>query len=248
MALYTDPDDQASQTLEQIPGTITPYYQPYINAGQQSMGALGNQYSQLIGNNYSTLQNSLIQMLTNPAGVMSSIGSNYQESPGYQWELDQSEAAGENAAAAGGYSGTPQDQQFQEQTAEGLADQDFSKYMKTALGVSKEGLKGMGQMYGAGLRGTQKMNQMGYDASNQLAQGLAQYLTQLSQMQYSSQINENMHNMGMLGDAVGLLSNILGDFAHPRSSFGNTKGGSGSSSGGSASSLGGDIAAIASFA
>lgn len=207
--LYQDPSQDAENTLNQIPGTITPYYQPYINAGNQALGALGTQYSNLIGNNYNNLQSALTQMLTNPASIVSQMGAGYQESPGYQWEMSQGLDAANNAAAAGGYLGTPQNEQFDTAMAEGIANQDYEQYLQNVMGVGKAGLKGVGSLYGAGLQGTQGLNQMGYNASDALASGLAQYLNELATLQYASTVNQNEHNMGLLGMGVSAVDSYL---------------------------------------
>lgn len=203
MAFYQDPSSNAEDTLNQIPSTITPYYQPYINAGQQSLQTLGNQYGNLLGN-YSQLQSVLTQLLMNPGGTLNTLGAGYEQSPGYSWEVQQGQEAAENAADAGGYAGTPQDQQYQAEMTEGIANQDYNQWLNEVLGIGKTGLKGVGKLYGTGLSGVENLNKMGYDASSQLAEGLAQYLTTLSNEEYASSVNQNEHNMGLLGDTIGL--------------------------------------------
>ena len=45
-----NPADAAQGYLGQIPGAVNPYYQPYINAGQQSMGQTQGIYNQMTQN------------------------------------------------------------------------------------------------------------------------------------------------------------------------------------------------------
>ncbi len=42
-----NPANAASKYLDQIPGAIKPYYDPYINAGKGALDELGSQYGQL---------------------------------------------------------------------------------------------------------------------------------------------------------------------------------------------------------
>lgn len=180
MAIFgskSNPANAAMPYLNQIGPTMSPYYQPYINQGQQSLGMLSQQYGEDI---------------TNPGGVMSSIGAGYQASPGYEWQVQQGTEAGNNAAAAGGYVGTPMHQQQQSEMEQGIANQDYYNYLNHALGI-----------YKGGLQGESGLNQMGYNASNELAQSLAQALMSQAGLAYSGQENQNQSQRGLLGGLVG---------------------------------------------
>ena len=160
-----NPSDEASKYLNKIPGQISPYYQPYINAGQQAGNTLQNQYQQL---------------MTNPGAVMAQLGQGYQQSPGYQFQLNQGLVGANNAAAAGGMLGSPMHQQQSSQMAEGLANQDFYNYLSNAMGL-----------YGQGLQGGQSMYNTAYDASNQLGQDIGQNLMGQANNAYEG---ANTHN------------------------------------------------------
>lgn len=209
---YQNPADAAQPYLSQIPGTVTPYYQPYINAGNQSLHALGNQYSNLIGNNYNNLQSTYHAMATNPAAVMGHVASGYQESPGYQFQMQQGMDAEANRADAGGYAGTPQDEQQASYVAEQLANQDFYNYLTHALSIGKQGLQGEQGFYNQGLQGVEGLNNMGYSASSDLASALAQTLMQQANLAYAGQANDNQHTGGLIGDTIGLGTSLLSDF------------------------------------
>src|SRR5689334_20220257 len=114
---YNNPADSAMPYLEKVPGTITPYYQPYIDQGQNSLSTLMNQYNTLINN---------------PAAVMQMAGSGYQQSPGYQYEYDSAMNAQNSAAAAGGMLGTPYHQENAANTAADVANQDYQQYLDQA--------------------------------------------------------------------------------------------------------------------
>ena len=178
----SDPSKKAMPYLQQVPGTVSPYYQPYINAGGSALNTLQGQYSNLIND---------------PGGKMNQIGSSYQQSPGYQFSLQQALYGANNASAAGGMAGSPQGVQNDETLATNLANQDYYNYLNHALGL-----------YGAGLEGEQGLNQMGYGASDALAKELSRNLYSEAGLNYSSQASKNMGKSslfgGLAGDAAGL--------------------------------------------
>ena len=91
-APWDNPFSGSMDYLNQIPGTITPYYNPYIQAGGRSLNTLENTYNQL---------------LQNPGQTMNQIGSGFQASPGYQYNVQQATNAANQAAAAGGMASRP---------------------------------------------------------------------------------------------------------------------------------------------
>jgi hypothetical protein len=168
MADYQNPADSAMPYLNQVPGTVTPYYNPYINAGQDSLSQLMSQYQTL---------------LTDPNAVMQMAGSGYQQSPGYQYEYDSAMNAENSAAAAGGMLGTPYHQENAANAAADVANQDYQQYLDQAL-----------KLYGVGLHGTEGINQMGYQASDALAQALANNLNTEATLEYAGTEGENEWN------------------------------------------------------
>lgn len=176
MGKKSNPATSAQKYLNQIPGTITPYYQPYINAGQQAMPQLQEQYQML---------------LNNPQMLMQKFGNSFQQSPGYQWNYNQNMNAIENAAAAGGMTGTPQHQQQAGTMASGLANQEYYNYLNQIMG-----------MYGQGLQGTENINTQGYGASNELAQSLANNLMSQGNLAYAGKANQNQASGNFLGTLV----------------------------------------------
>ena len=210
MSFYNDAQDDANQYLNQIPGTVSPYYQPYINAGGQALGSLGNQISSLLGGG-SSLMGSYGSMLSDPSGYMNSLGAGYQESPGYQAQLNQGLQASDNAAAAGGYTGDPQNQYYDDQVSEGLANKDYYNYLDHALKVAQMGAGGMQSMYNTGFHGLEDINNMGFQPSSDLAQALAQVLNEQGQLSYASDINKNQQKGGLIGDTLGFAGSLARD-------------------------------------
>lgn len=179
-SLFKDPAKAAQPYLNQIPGKISPYYQPYINAGTQALPGLQNMYN---------------QMMQDPNGIISRLGSGYQQSPGYQWQLGQGQQAINNAMASGGMAGTPMHQQEAGQLATNLANQDYQSYLNQVLGV-----------LGGGTSGMQNIAQMGYGASNDLATNLAQQLMSQANLAYAGAANKNQQTGGLLGGIMGMFS------------------------------------------
>ena len=161
----TNPADEANKYLDQIPDSIKPYLEPYMNAGKNQLGP----YQDIIN-----------KLLTNPNELLSQFGKGYQESPGYKWNLQQGESAINNANAAGGMLGTPQHQQQAGQLANNLASQDFDKYMQHMM-----------NLFGGGLSGASGLIQGGQKAGGSLADAIAQVLGQKGQYAYAGQAGEN---------------------------------------------------------
>src|SRR5579859_440815 len=180
----SDPYKAAAPFLNKIPGATHPYYDQYIRAGNQ---ALWQQYG-----NYNNL-------LNNPGQMLSQWGQGYQQSPGYQWQLNQGEQAINNAAAAGGMAGTPQHQQYAGQLASNLANQDYYNYLGHVQGL-----------YGAGLQGLSGINQMGFNANDQVARIMADLLSQQGQLQFAGQAAKNQSEGQGAGDILGGIGAIAG--------------------------------------
>lgn len=212
---FTNPSKAAQPFLDKIPGTLTPYYSPYIEAGKSSMSDLNNQYNQ-----YSRMANdptSIYSRMTNdPASILSGFGSGYKESPGYQFNLKQALMASNNAAAAGGALGSPANQQNNMEVASGLASKDYEDYLNHILSLFGGGLQGQQ----TGLQGQERISQgivnRGYGASTELGGNLAKTL--MSQADFASQsardqneyeqaqAKSNADLFGNLGGLAGLLA------------------------------------------
>lgn len=227
---YSNPADAAMPYLQQIPGTISPYYQPYINAGGDALQDLIKQYGQLINN---------------PGSVISNVGAGYQQSPGYQYQMNEGLDAANASAAAGGMLGTPYAQKQNTQVAEDIANKDYQQYLNEALGL-----------YGAGLQGEQGVNEMGFGASKDLAGDLASNLQNEGQLAYAGTANQNASNAGVINDVLGVGTALatggaslapsmamggMGSTGAPgmSSPFGSSMGGNSMAMGGSSGAMGG---------
>lgn len=178
-----NPANSAMPYLNQIAGMLPQYFQPWINAGQQALPQLQQQYGQL---------------LNNPGGVMNNIGAGFHQSPGYQFQTQQALNAANRAAAAGGMVGSPEEQQNIATTVNGLANQDYYNYLNHGM-----------SMYGMGLQGEGNLAQMGYGASANLGDDLASSLMSQAQLAYSGQSDVNQGRFGMLGNVMGAGGGLL---------------------------------------
>ena len=178
-----NPSDAAGDYLDKIPDELKPYYQPYIDAGLMSMGIGQDAYSKL---------------LSDPGAMYNKIASGYKESPGFEFNEDQAMKGIQNAAAAGGMTGSPEHQQMAGQMASSLASNDFNKYLSNALGL-----------YGKGLSGMQGMTSLGYGASSGLAENLASAMLSQSQNAYAGQQSENQSFGSGIGDIIGGIGSFF---------------------------------------
>jgi hypothetical protein len=185
-SFFPNPADSASPFLGQIPDVLKQYYNPYVQGGQRAYGQLENQYGGL---------------MNNPGQKFGELGKGFQQSPGYQFQMQQGLAGINNAAGAGGMLGSPMHQQHAGEMATNLANQDYYNYMSKIMG-----------MYGMGLEGEQGLNQMGYNASNELAQSLAGNLQSQASLGYSGQQNSNGLLMSLLSSLIGAGGTAAGAY------------------------------------
>lgn len=181
---YKNPSNAASQYYDQIPGTMTPYFDPYIQQGLRAMPQLEGQYG---------------QMMNNPNELFRKLSQGYQQSPGYEWRRNEAMRGVNNAAAAGGRLGSMEEQQNMADITGHLADQDFETYLSHILGL-----------YGGGISGMQGMSDTGYKASSSLAESLAQALMMQAENSYRGQSNENENNRRKGNSLWGSLGTIGG--------------------------------------
>ena len=181
-----DPSKEAMNYLNQIPGAVNPYYQPYIDQGQASGKDLSGRYG---------------QMLNDPGQLFSDLGKGYKESPGYKFKLKQALGASGNAQAAGGMAGSPQHEQLNMQLANDIASQDFNDYMKNILGL-----------YGEGISGEQGEAERGYNASTGYGDILGQKLGSQAQYGFAGQAGKNANQSQLFQNIFKALS-TAGGFA-----------------------------------
>jgi len=179
-----NPYNKAMGYYNQVPGMLEKYFNPYINQGRQDMGEL---HGQIMG------------LLNNPDALMNKFGKGYQQSPGYQFQVNQATKAANQAAAAGGMAGSPAEQMGLAKNVNGLANQDYNQYLNHALGL-----------YGQGFNGLSHMNDMGFQAAQGLSGDLASNLMNEGNLAAEGRQYQDQHEGG-------LFSSILQGLMNPSS-------------------------------
>ena len=162
-----DPAKEANKYLDQIPGVGKDYYNPYIEGGKESGDILKDQYGRML----------------DPTQFMDDILKNYKMSEGAQYKHDLLSKGIGNAAAAGGFAGTPEHQRQYGESADQIMSEDMQQYLENALGIQ-----------GKGLQGEENFYNKGYEASGSLADLIAGVLGSKGGLafQSTSQKNANM--------------------------------------------------------
>lgn len=176
--------------LSQIPGMLGPMFNPYISRGQADLGRVNRQYGALT---------------QDPGGFINRMGSGFQASPGYQYNVDQAMKAANQAAAAGGMLGSPAEQEGIANTVHGLANQDYQQYLGNVLGAYNTGLSGQQHLADQGLTAGQEY---GSDLSNvAMSQAMLAELAQQYQNQQKQQQDSGLG--GIFGSALGGLGHLF---------------------------------------
>jgi len=183
----SDPYKAGAPYLNQIPGMGREYYKPFVDEGAAVRPGLKSQYE---------------SMMSNPAELINAMMGKYQQSPGYEFRKNQQLEAARNAAAAGGFAGTPFDAQRQMELVDAIAGQDIGSWLDRALGVQNRGVGGL-----------EGIASRGFQAST----GLGDYLGSAMGQQASAAMGGRS---GQAGGQQGLLGNILGGLSYIAGSTG----------------------------
>lgn len=180
----SNPADSAMPYLNQIPDVLREQLNPFITEGREA-GA----FTRPIYEN----------MALNPSDFINALMRNYTPSEGYQFKEKNLTRAMQNAAAQGGYAGTPYSQLEQAENVRGLLGQDMQQFLDNVLGAQTRGLAGR-----------EAATERGYGAAGNLAGGLAGNLTQQATLGFEGQnamnrerANRNNALMNMLGYGIG---------------------------------------------
>jgi hypothetical protein len=208
----SNPSDAAMPYLNNISPMLQQYLSPYIQQGQSGFNTLNNYMN--MGNNASNaLMGQYSNLINNPSGVMNRIGSSFQQSPGYGWQVNQALNAANRAAAAGGMAGSPAEQQQASTVASQLANQDYYNYLNHGMSLYGQGLSGLQGMSGMGLSAGQNIYGIGANAANNLASSLGSLAMSQGNLAYAGQINQNQSDMGgfgALGEGIGEIASLVG--------------------------------------
>lgn len=179
---YNNPATSGQSYLDKVPGYVDTYMQPYINMGQTAGGIAQGQYS---------------QMASDPSAYYNNIYSSYEPSDYYQYQSDQLGQEQANTAAAGGFSGTTNDQNSQMTTQNALLNNDWNQYLNSVLGIQNTGLAGEQAMYNTG-----------FDASQGALRGMTDYANTSAGMQYKGTQNQNAYDSQQQQNQNQFLSSV----------------------------------------
>jgi|GEM_PF-1893157 hypothetical protein len=185
------PMNAANPYLNNIPSQMNPYYQPYMNAGNDALTKTKSEYDKLIGD---------------PNAMYDKFAAGYKESPGYKSRLEEAMREITNAQAAGGMAGSMQHQQYSADKAMDLHSKDFEDYLNHVMGL-----------YGAGLSGEQGIENQGYGANTDYANMLANITGQKANMAYGAKNQENENSANSWKNIFGGASSALsgyGDYSN----------------------------------
>lgn len=215
----TNPYKAGMPYLQQVPGVVGRYYNPYIqmgDTGRDLMGDLQGQFSGLLPG--SQLGDIFRSMATDPASFQSQLGAGFQASPSYQFDRDQQLDAQSRALAAGGMLGSPEHTQMAQELANNLANREFGNYLGRQLGILGAGLSGLQRQQQLGLGGLQDLMttglNMGFGASDRAAQTLVDNLMQQANFAAGQAHDRRNREQGALGTALGVFSKPLSSVGH----------------------------------
>lgn len=176
-----DPFDASGRIIKRF----EPNIMPFVNNGIWSSNQFKNAIQRFLGGG--------------PVGFENSIMSQYRESPYAQHEVQQATEAANRAGAAGGYLGTPQEQQQLAGDVQGIVSKDQNQFYQNAVQPYEFGTQAAGQMAGQGLQANQQ---------------LWQYLRALANNQLGSAgWSAQNHGLGGAFNALGGLAGLAGDIA-----------------------------------
>jgi len=174
MLFNKNPYGAEESELSGIPSELEKYLGPYMQMGKWAIPQLESQYGSL---------------MSDPGGKLSQLGSGFQQSPGYEFQKQQAIGAENQAAAAGGMTGSPAEQLQVGKTATGFANQDYNNYLNHVMNLYQQGLGGgMGMM------------QTGYGASKSLAEDIANIMQSEAGMKGASAQYGNDQLGGLFGN------------------------------------------------
>lgn len=175
-----DPRKEGMPFLKHTGQDLKDIYSPYMKHGEQT---------------FTPMQQQLSQLLSDPGSRLNQIGMGYKESPGFEFQKQQALQGAGHAAAAGGMAGTPMHQQQAMALAQNLASQDYNNWLKNALGLYGQGMKGSEDIYNIGA---------------QMAGGLGGQIGQLGQSEAQLAAQAAQNKRQQLGGILGGLGSSLG--------------------------------------
>jgi hypothetical protein len=178
-----NPANTAMPYLNNISQVNQKYLNPYNQMGQGAMSNLSGVYGNI---------------LSNPGAFMNQIGSNFHQSPGFQFSMNQAMNAANNAQAAGGMAGTPQNTQTNMTLATQLGNQNYYNYMQNAMGL-----------FGQGMQGEQGLAGMGLQSADAMATNESMADEEKAQLAYEGQAGQNQAKGQMYNNLFSGMGDLM---------------------------------------
>lgn len=179
-----NPADAAMPYYQQIPDMEKGYYNPFIQRGNDAYNKFNPIYS---------------EMSSDPTGFINKIMSQYQSSPGFNYQKDQALKAAGNSAAAGGMRGSLGDIDQQAHITDSLTSNDMQKWLENVLGTQKTGLTGEQSLYNTG-----------FDASHDLSGDLSNVYGTEGSLAFQGQANQNKSQSDIMEGLMKMLGSVGG--------------------------------------
>lgn len=127
-------------SLQQFGGTLAPFQQAGVSA-------------------LSEFQNAIQPQIKDPVGFINNIASQFQESPGAQFQTQQGIAAANQGGVTSGALGSGAQAKALAQFAQGITSQGQQQFLQNVLGQRQQGLQGLQGLIGTGLSADQLQSQ-----------------------------------------------------------------------------------------
>ena len=212
---------EARSDIQQYTGQAAGYQQPTYNTGMQNYQTLSGMVN---GGGYNT----------QPYNYQDQ-GFNFQQDPGYQWQLQQGNNAIQSNAAAGGMQLSGATQKALMKYGQGLANQTYQQAYERYNTNRNFGMQNAMNQFQTGLAG----NQQGYNMRMGLAEPGIQAGNNLSNIysQAGQQVADTSYNMGNaraagamgVGQSIGNMFGNAGSMATLYGMFGGQNQGNGQS-------------------
>jgi hypothetical protein len=146
--------DEAAKKLQQYMQQATGAWKPFLESGQNAIDPFqrwGQQYQ-------------------DPEAFLKDTFSKYNMSPGAQYQMGQAQRAANNAASAGGLSGSTAHMKESANIANKISSQDMQQYLQNILGVGNQYGNSLNTLLGLGTAGAQGTSGALQGMGSQLAQ------------------------------------------------------------------------------
>lgn len=137
-----------------------------------------------------------------PSAFINQLMGQYQQSPGYEQQLQAGEQAANRASAASGMLGSGAEQQAAAGRAQGLRSQDVQNYLNNVLGLRQQYLGGQSGLAGMGLKSAEDIMGARQTLGGQLGQGYGGIgQTYIGEAQQPGFFDQLLGTAGTLGGA-----------------------------------------------